>query len=47
LRAGADEPLEVISEGRRGAEPDLDGDPLDGMLGRLEQLLRVANPGPV
>jgi hypothetical protein len=29
VRAGADQLLEAIAETRRGAEPDLDGDPLD------------------
>jgi hypothetical protein len=47
LQAGADEPLEAIPEGRRGAEPGLKGDPLDRMPRGFEQVLRLADPGPV
>jgi hypothetical protein len=47
LRARADQSLEAIPEGRRGAEPDQEGDLLDGMRGSLEQLLRMAHPSPV
>jgi hypothetical protein len=47
LRAGADEPLEAIPEGRRGVESDLKGEPLDRMPSGFEQVLRLADPGPV
>jgi hypothetical protein len=47
LRAGADEPLEAIPQGRRGAEPDLKGDPLDRMPRGFEQVLRLVDLGPV
>jgi hypothetical protein len=45
LRAGADQPLEVVAEARWRAEPDLGGDALDGMSRGLEQALRTSDPG--
>jgi len=47
LRTGANEPLEEVAEDRRGAEPDLEGDSLDGMPHGFEQVLRLADPSTV
>ena len=41
-RAGADQPFELLAEGRRRTEADLPGDLVDRMRGGLEQELRPA-----